>query len=62
MITALSNKSVVSTVAADNCIEYRGLSTDDKPTSFVPNGSVFLEMDTGKVYCYNADGSAWIEL
>ena len=39
--------------------EYRGLSTDSKPAA--ANGSTFLEMDTGKIYFYNADGSTWIE-
>ena len=37
-----------------------GLSTDSKPTNF-GNGSVFVEMNTGKLYFYNADGSAWVE-
>ena len=59
MITALSNKSVQS--ATDNSMEYRGLSTDTKPTD-APNGSVFLEMNTGKVFCYDAEGENWIEL
>ena len=42
-----------------------GLSTDTKPTgSGVPNGSAFIEMDTSKIYFYDADGvagSEWIE-
>lgn len=40
--------------------QYEGLSTDTKPTG-VPNGSRFLEMDTGDVYMYDADGSTWIQ-
>ena len=41
---------------------FYGLSTDDKPTGgAVANGSAFLEMDTGKLYFYNASGAAWIE-
>ena len=59
MITALSYKDVQS--VANNSMEYRGLSTDSKPTD-APNGSVFLEMNTGDVYVYNAAGSAWIKL
>ena len=31
--------------------QYEGISTDTKPTG-VPNGSRFLELDTGKVYYY----------
>jgi hypothetical protein len=37
----------------------RGLSTDTKPTN-VPNGSEFLEMDTGFVCYFDADGIAWV--
>ena len=40
--------------------QYEGLSTDTKPTD-VPNGSRFLEMDTGDVYMYDADSSAWLQ-
>ena len=46
--------------------ELSGLSSDDKPTNFegadVANGSVFLEMDTGKVYAYDEAGETWREL
>ena len=59
MITALTDRDVSSEKA--NAMEYRGLSTDTKPTD-APNGSVFLEMDTGDVYMYNADGSEWVKL
>lgn len=40
---------------------YFGLSTDSKPSVGVGNGSCFLEMDTGKIYFYDADGSQWLE-
>lgn len=30
--------------------EVRCLSTDDKPTAGMPNGSTCIEIDTGKVY------------
>lgn len=36
--------------------EYKGLSTDQKPTDCAAN-SLFLELDTGD--CYYFDGSAW---
>ena len=36
------------------------LSTDTKPTG-VPNGSICVEMDTGKLYLYDEDGTQWIE-
>ena len=39
-----------------------GLSTDTKPTGdTVANGSCFLEMDTGKIWFYDADGAQWLE-
>lgn len=37
-----------------------GLSTDEKPTD-VLNGSRYIEMDTGKVYLYDAEGAEWLE-
>lgn len=39
-----------------------GLSTDTKPTGAeVANGSCFLEMDTAKIFFYDADGETWRE-
>jgi hypothetical protein len=38
----------------------RGLSTDTKPTN-VPNGSEFLEMNTGKTYYFNETAGAWVD-
>lgn len=38
------------------------LSTDTKPTAGVANGSTCIEMDTGKTFMFNEDGSEWIEL
>lgn len=43
-------------------VEYRGLSTDTKPTENVVNGSSFIEIDTGKVYLFDADGGTWNEI
>lgn len=42
-------------------VELHGLSTDTKPTN-VKNGSVFLEMDTGKVFAFDKEHSTWYEL
>ena len=39
-----------------------GLSTDSKPTGLsIGNGWMFIEMDTSKIYFYNAAGTAWVE-
>ena len=39
---------------------YYGLSSDAKPTDAL-NGACFIEMDTGKVYFFNAANESWIE-
>lgn len=45
---------------------FAGLSADEKPvTSYsgtaISNGSVFIEIDTGKSYMYDAEGEEWNE-
>ena len=39
---------------------FYGLSGDEKP-NYVPNGSLFVEMDTFKLYLFDAENSAWLE-
>lgn len=43
-------------------VEYRGLSTDEKPTENVINGTIFIEIDTGKIYMYDLENEEWKEL
>ena len=47
-------------------IELRGLSTDSKPTEFngkkVDNGSIFIEINTGKLFLYDLDSTTWKEI
>ena len=43
-------------------IEAACLSTDTKPTDGIANGSLCLEMNTGKIYAFNESGSTWVEL
>ena len=38
-----------------------GLHTDTKPTTGVVNGSAFIEMDTSKIYFFDAVGNQWLE-
>ena len=40
--------------------KYRGLSTDPKPYTYVPNGSEFMELDTGKEFKFDAQNRKWI--
>lgn len=46
--------------------ELRGLSTDEKPTTIenkkIDNGSIFIEIDTGKVYMYDLESHEWSEI
>ena len=43
-------------------IEGACLSTDTKPTDdYIQNGSRLIEMDTGKVFLYDAQGKIWRE-
>ena len=39
---------------------YYGLSTDAKPTDAL-NGACFIEMNTGKIYFFDADNATWRE-
>ena len=43
--------------------ELRGLSTDEKPVKIgekqIANGSVFIEIDTQKLYFFDADTNEW---
>ena len=51
----------VSPMVPRSC-EMVGLSTDTKPTGMsVGNGWSFIEMDTGKVFFYNAEDEEWLE-
>lgn len=59
MVTADKNVQNVNGVLTGN-VTFFGLSTDSKPTD-CGNGSVFIEMDTGKAYFFNAAAGVWIE-
>lgn len=45
---------------ANMITEYRGLSTDTKPTD-ARNGDTFIEIDTGIVFIYDAESQAWLQ-
>ena len=58
---------MISSVTNDHCFDLRGLSTDTpKPTEWggvsIGNGSTFFEIDTGKLYIFDADGATWVEV
>lgn len=51
-------------------IEVRGLSLDSKPTTItidgeeqpLANGTTFIEINTGKIYLYDAENEQWREM
>lgn len=46
-------------------VELRGLSTDTKPITLdgkiIDNGSIFIEIDTQKIYFYDLENEQWKE-
>lgn len=56
VINSLEN----TTDTANAYKEYSGLSTDAKPTTGVGVNSLFLELNTNKVYYF--DGTTWKEI
>ena len=57
------NKTVVDehNLPVRRVVEYYGKSADEKPVAGVKNGDIFCEMDTGKVFLFDEDTSAWLE-
>lgn len=54
----------IRTLKAENGVgltEYALLSTDTKPASCL-NGSMAMEVDTGKVFIYDAENGTWTEI
>ena len=45
---------------ARRIVEFRGKSTDIKPDNCA-NGSIFYEMDTKKLFMWDAESNTWIE-
>lgn len=52
---------MVSYISGGHSIEYRGLSTDTKPTD-VENGAVFICIDTGVIYFFDKENSQWLAI
>ena len=45
----------------DKALDLRGKSSATKPTD-VPNGTTFLEMDTGNVFAFDAEEKTWYQM
>ena len=41
--------------------EIMGTSLDSKPTDGIATGSIFTEVDTGKVFFFNEATESWVE-
>ena len=52
----------VGSGAGRNIYELYGLSSDEKPTTDIGNGSLFLEMDTACVFIFDAENKVWLQL
>lgn len=51
------------TVVGTQTYEYRGNSTDPKPSGdYATNGSIFFEIDTCKVFMFDSESNTWVEL
>lgn len=65
MISIYNKINSKSTKEGDelSVFELRGLSTDEKPIEMngnkVDNGSVFVEMDTQKLFFYDLENEEW---
>lgn len=66
MVTIYKNDNIKITEEGEIVsAELRGLSTDTKPTEIdgktINNGSVFIEIDTGKIFFYDLENEQWKE-
>lgn len=66
MVTIYKNDNIKITEEGEIVsAELRGLSTDTKPTEIdgktINNGSVFVEIDTGKIFFYDLENEQWKE-
>lgn len=59
---------MITWVTGDKVQQIRGLSTDTKPVDsdlkegIIPNGTVFFEMDTSKIYMFDYASQTWLEV
>ena len=63
MISIIESGNIIDTNLnpIGSAVVVAGLYTDSKPTDGIANGSMFVEMDTGKIYLFDADGETWRE-
>ena len=67
MVTIYKNNNLqVLDGSNTKTVEIRGLSTDTKPTTVdsgdIANGSVFIEIDTQKIFFFDGENKQWKEV
>lgn len=62
MVTQAVMKGAVNAYGQGTFWDIRGKSTDNKPVDGVPNGSTFIEINTGKGFLFDGDSKVWHEL
>ncbi len=50
---------MVTTYHNSEAVTLFGLAADTKPTAGVPNGAIFIEMDTGDGYAFDEENGVW---
>lgn len=57
----ITNKKAIQVGNDKVLIEATCLSSDNKPTTGIANGSTCLEMDTSKIYFFDEKNNTWRE-
>lgn len=62
-VMEIDGESYVVLPGGDLCkrAEFYGKSTDTKPMDGVNNADIFYEMDTKKVFLFDAENKQWLE-
>ncbi len=60
MVTISNIKNTTAGAENENDYDFKGLSTDEKPTEGVAINSLFLELNTGNFYYYT--GETWAKV
>lgn len=63
VVTKIEGEDYVVLPGGDLCKrkEYYGKSSDTKPIDGVNNADIFYEMDTKKVFLFDAENKVWLE-